>query len=114
MRYKYTIHEDFNIYFPELSGVNFICDWGSIENGLITIKKEYSWNGCTLAFDCRHTYKAGLIHDFLYQFRPISRTKCDRIFYLQLKRDGFSLSFIYYVAVRLFGFLFYSPKYLSK
>lgn len=56
-----------------------------------------------MAIDTKKTYKASLVHDFMYEYSPISRRMADKIFYRILRESKFKLSLIYYIAVRLFG-----------
>ena len=95
---------NFTINISDLQGINFSCESGYIsENGLLFIKEGYKWDGITVAPDTDRTYKAGLIHDFLYEYRPINREIADRIFYKQLKSDGFKFAKLYYIGVKMFG-----------
>lgn len=105
--YKFTLKEDYVTYYKRLKGVNFSCEWGSIVDGTITIKTNYSWDGITLAFDSMETYYASLAHDFLYQFKPVKKYVSDLIFYTQLNIDSFPFAFLYYLAVTVLGCPFY-------
>lgn len=97
-------------------------------NGDITILPVYAWDGCTPKFclwdivfgipdgipnqDTRRpkAYYASLVHDVLYQFLddglPLSRAAADRILLELLTRDCFAPKYVYYFAVRLFGWIF--------
>ena len=77
-----------------------------VSNGFITVNRDYSWNGCTFAIDTKSTYIASCVHDALYQFK-IDKQKSDLAFYDLLKQNKFPFAKIYYISVRLFGFLFY-------
>ena len=105
-KYKLTLKEHLYTYSVELKDVYFSNNWLMICNGYITIKKGYSWDGCTFAPDTKSTYEASCVHDALYQFK-IDKQKRDLAFYDLLKQNGFTLAKIYYISVRLFGFLFY-------
>ncbi len=96
-------------------------------DGTITVTRGYSWDGCTPKFyvldlvfgtpdgvvDTRSghpkTYHASLIHDALYQFLPeglpLSRAQADRCFLELMTETNFALRYVYYAAVRLFGWL---------
>jgi hypothetical protein len=96
-------------------------------DGTITVTRGYSWDGCTPKFylldlvvgtpdgvvDTRSghpkTYHASLIHDALYQFLPeglpLSRAQADRCFLELLTETNFALRYVYYAAVRIFGWL---------
>ena len=132
--YVYCIKEDCR-YQSAIKGSEFENEWFSLaKNGLITIKgthyKGYAWDGCSpkvkikdlylgimegvLNFDTGYskTYYASLVHDVLYQFSQelksfIRRKDVDREFYTILKRDDFRFAFLYYLAVRLFGWIFW-------
>ena len=96
-------------------------------DGTITVTRGYAWDGCTPKFffldvvfgipdgvvDTRtghpRTYHASLIHDALYQFLPeglpLSRAQADRCFLDLMATRNFALRYVYYAAVRLFGWL---------
>ncbi len=111
------------------------------KSGRITIKANYSWDGCTpkfslfdlaiigtpdgISFGREHkpkTYYASLVHDALYQFIPdmedqstITRLDADNFFYKILEEHEFALRRLYWLAVRLFGGLFmYTRKKISR
>ncbi|MFC1529328.1 DUF1353 domain-containing protein [Gemmatimonadota bacterium] len=99
------------------------------EGGLITVTRGYSWNGCSPKFclfdlligtpdgvvhintERPKTYFASMIHDALYQFlrvnSPVSRRMADRCFLRLMAESEFSLRYIYWIAVRTFGWLFW-------
>ena len=104
--YKFTLASTLSAYSRELQGVYFHNDWLMVCNGFVTIKRGYSWDGCTFAPDTLETYEASCVHDALYQFK-IDKMKSDKAFYDLLKQNGFQLAKIYYISVRLFGFIFY-------
>ena len=104
--YKFTLKEPLHTYSSELKEVYFSNDWLMVCNGFITVKKGYSWDGCTFAPDTKDTYEASCVHDALYQFN-INRLKADLTFYDLLKQNKFPFAKTYYISVRLFGFLFY-------
>lgn len=93
----------------------------------ITIKKCYSWDGASPKFKLfgrvwgtpdfgKVTYYATLIHDVFYQFSEIAdgqgvtRKMIDQFFFEKLKEENFKLSRVYYIAVRIFGLLFWKRK----
>lgn len=132
--YVYCIKEDYR-YQSSIKGRAFENDWFKLgEDGMVVVKgthyKGYAWDGCSpkfkikdiyigtaeavLNFDtgCSKTYYASLIHDVFYQFAQalsplVKRGEVDREFYLILARDGFRFARLYYIAVRLFGWLFW-------
>jgi len=106
MKYKYTLTSDFKRYISGLKHVTMSCEWGSINYGYITIKKGYSWDGCTCAVNTKRTYAGCLIHDFLCQFKPISKPAIDLVFLSIMDEDNFEFAYLYYLAVRIFGWLF--------
>ena len=105
-KYKHTLKESLYTYSIELKDVYFSNNWLMVCNGFITIKSGYSWDGCTFAPDTIKTHIASCVHDACYQFK-INRFKSDRCFYDLLKQNKFPFAKIYYISVRLFGFLFY-------
>lgn len=111
------------------------------KSGRITIKKNYSWDGCTPKFSILDlflvgtpdgiragremkpkTYYASLVHDALYQFIPdmddktlITRDDADNFFYTMLEESDFALRKLYWLAVHLFGgFFMYTRKNVTR
>lgn len=103
--------------------------WLEIDaEGKPKILANYAWDGCTPKYaiwdivfgtpdGIPHTktqkpkaYYASLVHDVFYQFLDsgltISRKEADQYFLFFLKRDQFGPKWIYYYAVRTFGFFF--------
>lgn len=97
-------------------------------DGTITVKKGFAWNYCSpqyQVFGVRigawngrvnpqtgkvQTYAASLIHDVLYDDtrHGISRLKCDRVFLVLAKRDGFLLAELYFRLMRTpIGYLYW-------
>jgi hypothetical protein len=105
----------------------FESEWLKIDPvaGTIAIQKGYAWDGCSPklfsvlglfwagtpdGIMCEDgftkTGKASLVHDALYQYlgsHGMSRAACDKVFFHQMKDDGFALRHVYYVAVRALG-----------
>jgi len=132
--YIYCLKEDYR-YQSSIKNRKFDNGWLKLEeDGTVTIKGTnyhgYAWDGCSpklkikdvylgtleavLNFDTGEskTYYASLIHDIFYQFSKdlkhlVARKEVDREFYTILKRDKFTFARIYYVAVRLFGWIFW-------
>jgi hypothetical protein len=95
--------------------------------GVITVTRGYSWDGCTpkfCVFDILvgtpdgvvysrtghpKAYFASLVHDALYQFLPdglpLTRAQADECFLKLLTESEFAPRHLYYLAVRLFGWL---------
>ena len=105
--YKFTLTANLYAYSRELKDVYFSNDWIMVCNGFITVKIGYSWDGCTFAPDPIETHIASCVHDAFYQFHFITRKRADKAFYDLLKQNKFPFAKIYYISVRLFGFLFY-------
>jgi hypothetical protein len=107
------------------------------ENGTVLVKgthyRGYAWDGCSPKFKMKDiylgsfegvlnfdtwqskTYYASLIHDAFYQFNKelrdfIKRKEVDREFYAILKRDNFKLAKLYYLTVRVFGWLYWHKQ----
>ena len=104
--YKYKLDKPLRLHSKELQGYFFNNEWISIVNGYITIREGYSWNGCTLAPDFETTLDASCVHDAMYQFE-LDKELSDKTFYDLLKQNKFIFAKIYYISVRLFGWLFY-------
>ena len=104
--YKFTLDYDLTAYSHTLKDVYFASEWLFLNGGHITVKRGYSWDGCTFAPDTKETYAASCVHDAMYQFK-IDREVSDNAFYELLKQHGFRYAKFYYISVRLFGFLFY-------
>ena len=95
--------------------------------GMISVTRGYAWDGCTpkmCLFDLvigtpdgvvfletgqPKTYYASLVHDALYQFLPdrppLTRAQADQCFLLLMAESKFTLRYVYYWAVRAFGWL---------
>ena len=115
----------------------FRDEWGSVRlvlerGGCITVTRGYAWNGCSPKF-CfldlligtpdgvvhartgrPKAYFASMVHDALYQFleadSPLTRRQADDCFLKLLAESDFMLRYIYWAAVRLFGWLVYGAK----
>lgn len=109
-----------------LKNYTFDSDWLKITwNEEIVVRKGYTWDGCTPkitknigVFDGlidketnkKKAYYPSLIHDALYQYygyHGISRKQIDLLFLRMLQKKKFAFSWLYYIAVRLFGGLFF-------
>ena len=106
-KYKYTLKTSVYFYIKELKGITFSNDFVSINNGVIVIKRGYSWDGCTLAPDSLSSYLGSLLHDALYQFKIVDQQLADYLFYRQLIKDRHKFAKLYYIGVILFGEYFY-------
>jgi hypothetical protein len=96
-------------------------------SGRITVMRGYSWNGCSpkfCVFDILigtpdgvvhartgrpKAYYASLLHDALYQFLPLAapftRGDADRCFLRLLAESDFAPRYVYWLAVRAFGWI---------
>ncbi len=109
-KYKFRNKADYRFFVPELTGVWLREDYFTCYNGYTCIKKDYRWNGCTLAPDTAKTRIASMVHDSLYQYGKrlgLKRKIADRWFVYLLKKEAFKWYWLYYAGVRLFGWLFY-------
>ncbi|WNO10452.1 hypothetical protein [Teredinibacter sp. KSP-S5-2] len=97
------------------------------QQGVITIYKSYAWDGCSpkiKIFDVGYlgtpdgalhditgkpkTYYASLVHDALCQFldhpnMPFSKSIIDAQLLMLLRESEFSLSWVYFIVVRVLG-----------
>ncbi len=133
--YVYCIKQDYR-HQSLIKNRVFENGWLKLDDsGVVIVKgaryKGYAWDGCSpkikikdiyfgiwegvLNFDTGQskTYYASLIHDVFYQFskdlKPfIRREEVDWEFYTILKRDNFRFARLYYIAVRLFGWIFWN------
>jgi len=119
------------------SGAEFCAKWLTIAaDGTLTIPAGYAWDGCTPKFSLLDllvlgvpdgvvsvhtgkpkTYYASLVHDALYQYfawHSISRLEADQLFRDMMSERGFSLSWVYYWLVRVFGGLFVPKKHPNR
>jgi len=101
-------------------------------SGRITVMRGYCWNGCSPKF-CffdvligtpdgvvhartgrPKAYYASLVHDALYQFllldEALKRRHADRFFLRLMGESGFAPRYIYWLAVRIFGWLVWLGK----
>lgn len=122
-----TVSED--LVFHDKGGkVRLIIEAG----GRLTVTSGYSWNGCSpkiCLFDILwgtpdgavyeptgkpKTYFASMVHDALYQFLdvegPITRTQADECFLRLMEESEFALRHVYWLAVRLFGYIVWWGK----
>jgi hypothetical protein len=135
--YVYCLKTDYR-YQSSITGREFENDWFRLsQDGMVIVKganyKGYAWDGCSPKFKIKDwyfgaweavlnfdtgqskTYYASLVHDVFYQFSKelrsfIKRKEVDQEFYHILKRDGLRLAEVYYLGVRLFGWLFWGNR----
>jgi hypothetical protein len=120
--YKYLLEEDYVLEHDSFIGEDEECEFASISDGKLTIKKGYAWNGCSPTYsiwdikligtsDGIINYRTGkplasqasLVHDALCQYEFISKKETDKIFLEMLREVKFMPARIYYYAVRFFG-----------
>jgi hypothetical protein len=133
MKYNYVNQKSIgiNVTASDIRGASdFENEWLKIDArfNVIIVRRGYAWDGCSpklfsvlglvnigtpdgisLPDGYRITGKASLVHDALYQFideHDLTRKQCDKIFKMQLQRDGFKLWPVYYAGVRVFGGVF--------
>ncbi|MFA5197799.1 MAG: hypothetical protein WC437_05275 [Patescibacteria group bacterium] len=135
--YVYCLKEDY-CYHSSLTGHEFENDWFKLaSDGVVVVKgthqKGYAWDGCSPKFKIKDwyfgtweavlnfetgqskTYYASLVHDVFYQFAKdvrsfIKRKEVDQEFLNILKRDGLRFAKLYYIFVRLFGWIWWYKK----
>ena len=105
-------------------------------NGTLTVMQGYTWNGCSpkicLLDLClgtpdgvvyektgrQKTYYASLVHDVLYQFlrkgTPIKRSQADKCFLLLMGKSEFLWRHVYWIMVRLLGWLVWGGKQVAR
>lgn len=130
--WRFKLDADFQYSTQLLSGVEFKNPWVEIKDGLITIKKNYAWDGCSPAYKLHLgkflpqglwfgtwdgplttsakavTHRAALVHDALCQFRAsidITKAASVNVFKELLIKDGapYWMVGIYPAVVSLFG-----------
>ena len=132
--YVYCLKEDYK-YQSAITGREFENDWLKLsQDGKMIVKgthyNGYAWDGCSPKFKIKDwyfgtweavlnfetgqskTYYASLVHDVFYQFAKdvrssVRRKEVDREFLNILKRDGLRFAKLYYVFVRLFGWIWW-------
>jgi len=135
--YVYCIKENYQ-YQSLITGRAYENNWFRLtKDGTVIVKgthyKGYAWDGCSPKFKIKDwyfgtweavlnfdtgqskTYYASLIHDVFYQFSKnirsfVKRKEVDREFLSILKRDGMRFAEVYYVFVRLFGWIWWYRK----
>lgn len=120
--YKYTLEANKTFYFDEFKNVKFENEWVYIYLGEFTVKKGYSWDGCSPKYEFKLFGKtfvigtpdgkedqlkdASLVHDAICQFRDeiyISKEESLLIFDRELKAAKWKLRKLYVWAVDKFG-----------
>lgn len=120
----YSLEEDYVLMWKETPAIirSYVdrykeelilsCPYCSIDDISLTVKKDFLWDGPSGPFPINDkTLMPTLIHDALYSLMydrilPISHRKfADLLFYklLRMKKLGRFISFLAWMAVRLFG-----------
>lgn len=132
-KWRYKLADPFMFRSPYLEGVSFHNDWLDIEEGIMMIRAQYAWDGCTPAYCIidggensdgfwigiwdgpvgpdgkRATWMATVVHDALCQFREeihgLTKEKTIAIFKSLLKQNNCPCCIVtlYPKAVDLFG-----------
>jgi len=58
---------------------------------------------------------ASMVHDILYQYHwftnsGYTKKQCEEIFLGEMRKQQFRLAYIYYLGVRIFGFIYWFTK----
>jgi len=123
----FDIPED-RVFLDSSGRIRLILEKG----GHITVLRGYAWNGCSpkvcvfdlligtpdgvvhMATGRPKTYYASMVHDALYQFvtenSPVSRRQADEAFLKLMLESEFLLRWVYWAAVRAFGWLVWKAK----
>jgi len=132
--YVYCITED-RKHKSSITGREFENEWLRLEkDGTVTVRgsnrRGYAWDGCSPKWKFKDvyfgtpeavlnfktgrskTFYASLVHDVFYQFNKdlrsfVRRKEVDMEFYAILKENDFRFARLYYLAVRLFGWVFW-------
>jgi hypothetical protein len=126
--YKYKTEKETYRYFPEFKDLKFESEWLKIYKGRATVKKGYAWNGCSPKFkifgkiygtwdgENDEAKTATLWHDAFYQYSlslkyfGVDRFDVDSNFAKDLASDNFKYPFLYFIAVRMFGWITWYHK----
>lgn len=120
------------VFLDEDGKVRLLVD----TTGRITVTRGYAWNGCSPKFCLLDillgtpdgvvhartgrpkTYFASMVHDALYQFlktdSPITRRQADSCFFQLMEDSDFSPRYLYWLAVRVFGWLVWKAKQVNR
>ncbi len=110
--YKYDLQETYKHHVPRLYGKDFINDYISLFQCVLTIKKGYAWDGASgPTWDDKTNMRGSLVHDALYQImregglsRVMYRKYADKLLIIICLEDGMNKlrAKIWYRAVRMF------------
>lgn len=84
------------------------------------IPKGFEFDGMTIPWWLRsfvggeyrpRVLEAVMIHDWLYTHKLVERSQADWIFYRVLKKNGVTFSYLFFLAVRVFGRKYFLPDH---
>ena len=123
--WRYRLDRDYSLTHPILNNRDYFNnEFITIENGTLTVRAGYAWDGCTPSFYllwglvCIGTpdgairygypwlYFVSLIHDVLCQYRkdlPFTKQEVTTIFYDMMAQCNWPLKGLYRFAVYYFG-----------
>jgi hypothetical protein len=122
--WKFTLKEDDIVNLKYLNIRDIDREWMKIKNGILTIPKGYSWDGCTPKIKVNghiigipdfgtKTEFASLVHDVFYQYASenlLTRKQVDQLFLSLMLLSGFRGAYLYYFAVRSVAWMFWKGK----
>ena len=111
-KWKYTLDKDITVFDINYNSITFDNDFLNVNYGYITVKKKYSWNGCTGVTDGENDECkiASCFHDALYQFKVGKRFWADELFTKLLLRINWKYTLVYYIGVRILGIFYWYFK----
>lgn len=121
--YRYLLEQDWSYQHDNFQGISKQHPWFTLEKGLLTVHKNYAWDGCSpkmyifgvctigtpdgaMRFGRPWTYYASLVHDVLCQFRhdlPLTKHQVVEVFDDQLNASSFPLRHLYTWVVNHLG-----------
>ena len=111
-KYDYVLKSDLNLLSSKYLGNHDYTDefgrvWVEMRGYSVTIKKEFAWDGASMAPDFKDVVLPSCVHDaFLQAHRapcfPLSKAEIDSVF-RKLMPGRFAFRWIYWGAVRVFG-----------
>lgn len=116
LKRKYTLDKDYEQYNLLFNDVVFKSRWLSIKGGKLTIKKGYSWDGCSPKYKVfglvigtpdgnKDQLKyVSLVHDVLCQKKrklPFTKKQVNGLFYKMMTAKKWKLAKLYLLAVNI-------------
>jgi hypothetical protein len=114
MGYNYTLLAERKILTP-LKGELALSPWATLTpDGVLTIRKNYSWNGDTFVCDTEWSMDASMCHDALYQLIRCGclpykyRKAADELYYTMCVQAGMPLKMAKgrYTGLRALGWIY--------